>query len=139
MGWKRDQILKDKLIAEEKARQEEQKRLELEAIRMSIRKKISTQASSENENAIIDKNCDAKMEVENTTEEEQETFPECSNESEASLTPMETEEEIRIEKDCGVEKNDDEMLQELERERLALEEEQRLREEEKRRMEEQEL
>merc|ERR1712029_646342 len=129
MGWKRDQILKDKLIAEEKARQEEQKRLELEAIRMSIRKKISTQASSENENAIIDMKCDAKMDVENTTEEEQETFPERSNESEASLTPMETEEEIRIEK------NDDEMLQELERERLALEEEQRLREEEKRRME----
>merc|ERR1712029_1270678 len=139
MGWKRDQILKDKLIAEEKARQEEQKRLELEAIRMSIRKKISTQASSENENAIIDMKCDAKMDVENTTEEEQETFPECSNESEASLTPMETEEEIRIGKDCDIEKNDDEMLQESERERLALEEEQRLREEEKRRMEEQEL
>ena len=48
--WKREKIMKDKQIVEEKARQEEQKRLELENIRMSIRKKISSQTSIEETN-----------------------------------------------------------------------------------------
>ena len=133
--WKRDQILKDKLIAEEKAKQEEQKRLELEAIRMSIRKKLGTQTS--NEDTIV-KNCDNEMEVDLTTEEEQDVVSEFSDRSEASVTSMVIEEENRNEKDCDINKNKDEMLQQLEKDRLALEEQERLRLEEKRRMEEKE-
>merc|ERR1711944_134039 len=37
--WKRDKMIKERQAAEEKARQEEQKRKELEDIRNSIRKK----------------------------------------------------------------------------------------------------
>merc|ERR1711879_139333 len=127
-------IMKDKQIVEEKARQEEQKRLELENIRMSIRKKISSQTSKEETNNNIVENGDHKMEVDENIICRMDESNKESTESESRVKPMDTDDEEICTKP-ELDQTDDEVVQ-LEEKKLELEEVEILREEEKRKIEE---